>query len=556
MNEDTLHLLLSRDDDGSPVLKDGVPDSATNERDKEGAKKFDRNSFWEESGDADDLGEQRWGVIAPEGPEGDRLLALIRPLIEARREAQDADVKIYRAPVGLSSAEAALWRKTNFDSGSETSADIPRYQLILGDLDGVSLGLQQSQSSDGFVGRLSFRDDRGYEAYVDKVLRWEKARAEAEGAVKLFTVHDGTAATMIGYRALVKPGLDLLRKEGYNAADLGDHNDPSPSQFLEATKSLNPTILFSVSHGAGAPRGGWKSDQDQRDRQGAMSFGREGKITGSDIKEEPFLPGGVWFMLACYGAGTPNTSAYRHWLEKLKQVGQFGGQAQAVLASLPAADRPPFIAALPQAVLANPNGPLAVIGHIDLAWTYSFEERDTGKPVNRPSKFMQPLRTAMRGARLGASYRELVRFLNGINFELNELQDEAVRKGQAEASDAARSGHLWMLRQDLSGYILLGDPAVRLPVSRKRKPAAASAPSPAITTTTTKPEEKPATTGEPAEAAPDLSGEIDMLEKMIGHILAGSPLEEVADKHGIASAKLQARYEVYRKAGRKALSEK
>jgi hypothetical protein len=414
----------------------------------------------------------------------------------------------------------------------------------------VSLGLQQSQSSDGFVGRLSFRDDRGYEAYVDKVLRWEKARADAEGAVKLFTVHDGTAATMIGYRALVKPGLDMLRNQGYDAADLGDHDDPSPSEFLESTKSPDPTILFSVSHGAGAPRGGWKSYQDQRDRQGAMSFGREGKITGSDINEEPFLPGGVWFMLACYGAGTPNTSAYRHWLEKLKQAGQFGGQAQAVLASLPAGDHPPFIAALPQAVLANPNGPLAVIGHIDLAWTYSFEERDTGKAVSRPAKFMQTLRTAIRGARLGTSYRELVRFLNGIDFELNELQDEAVRRGQAEVSDPARSGHLWMLRQDLSGYILLGDPAVRLPVSRKRKAkggTAAATSAPSITT-------KPATREPPkAEVAPELRGEIDTLEKAIGHILTGMEPNEAAAKYGIDPANLQSRYEIYKTAGRTAL---
>ena len=535
MNEDTLHLLLSHDDDGSPVLKDGLPDDATNERDKESAKKSDAGSFWEESGDPDDLDEQLWGVIAPEGPEGDRLIALIRPLIEARRAAQGAEVQIYRAPIGLSPADAVLWRKKHFDPGTTLSADIPRYQLILGDLDGVSLGLQQGQSSDGFVGRLSFRDDQGYEAYVEKVLRWERARAEAEASVKLFTVHDGTAATMIGYRALVKPGLDMLRSQGYSAADLGDHDDPSPSEFLESVKSPDPTILFSVSHGAGAPRGGWRSYQDQRDRQGAMSFGREGKITGSDIKDEPFLPGGVWFMLACFGAGTPNTSAYRHWLEKLKQVGQFGGMAQSVLASLPAGDHPPFIAALPQTVLANPNGPLAVIGHIDLAWTYSFEERDTGKAVSRPSKFMQTLRTATRGARVGTSFRELVRFLNGVNFELNELQDEAAQKGQTEVSDPARSGHLWMLRQDLSGYILLGDPAVRLPVKRKRRGKAAEPPN--------------------AKGAPELRGEIDTLEKAIGHILTGMSPNEAAARYGIDPAKLQDRYNIYKKAGRAALGE-
>lgn len=538
MKDDTLQLLLAHDDDGSPVLDGGLPDAASTEQ-------VDNNNdplpFWEEGGHPDDLEEQRWGVIAPEGPKGDRLLALIRPLIEARREAQGGEeVKVYRVPSRLLPAEAARWRKQYFDLGTEFSTDTPRYQLILGDLDDISLGLQQMQSSDGFVGRLSFRNDRGYEAYVDKVLRWEKARAEVDAGLKLYTVHDGTGATMIGYRALVKPGVDMLRSRGYDAADLGSREGPSPSEFLEAVKSPDPTILFSVSHGAGAPRGGWKSYEEQRARQGAMSFGREGKLAGGDIKEEPFLPGGLWFMLACYGAGTPNTGVYRIWLEKLKSVGQFGGQAQAVLASLPSRDQAPFIAALPQAVLANPNGPLAVIGHVDLAWTYSFEERDTGKAVSRPSKFMDLLRSAVRGDRVGISYRELVRFLAVINYEINEVHEESAQKGQSEVSDAARDGHLCMLRQDLAAYILLGDPATRLPIARKRKPQASSSAA--------------ATSG--AGGAPTLPVDIEILEEAIGHILAGRGFNEVATEHSLDRLALKKLVEIYKKAGRAALGVK
>jgi hypothetical protein len=257
-------------------------------------------------------------------------------------------------------------------------------------------------------------------------------------------------------------------------------------------------------------------------------------------------------MLACYGAGTPDSSAYRHWLEKLKQAGQFGGQAQSVLTSLPSGDQPPFIAALPQAVLANPNGPLAVIGHIDLAWTYSFEERDTGTAVSRPSKFMEVLRSALRGDRVGTSFRELVRSLAVINNEVAELQNDSLKKGQSEPSDAARSGHLWMLRQDLSGYILLGDPAVRLPVSRKRKPkreAHRAASTPSIYTS------KPATKGEPPEAGPAPQLDIDAIERAIGHILAGRDQNEVADEHRIDRAALRRFADTYRKAGRAALGE-
>jgi hypothetical protein len=471
-----MHLLLAHDDDGSPVLKSGLPEQAAAEQEAEHKQDKGAQDFWEEGGDPNDLEEQRWGVFAPEGAEGDRLLAAIRPLIEWRQEQQgDNEVRIYRVPSTLSPADAARWRKEHFDTGADISTDLPRYQLLLGDLHQLPLSVQQCQGSDGFVGRLCFREESEYEAYVDKVLRFEEARSTAEARAKFFTVHDGTAATMIGYRSLIRPGAELLRKRDFEVADLGDPDAPSPSEFLETVGQPEPTVLFSVSHGAGAPRGGWRSYEEQRDRQGAMSFGREGKLAGADLAGEPFLPGGIWFMLACYGAGTPDKSAYRHWLDRLKKIGQFGGQAQAVLAGLPADNQPPFIARLPQVVLANPSGPLAVMGHIDLAWTYSFEERDTGekKPLNRPAKFMEVVRSSLRGDRAGIAYRQLIRFMAHASHELTELYDEAEQKGEAPVADSARLGHLWMLRQDMAGYILLGDPAIRLPPPKKKPKARA-----------------------------------------------------------------------------------
>ena len=352
-----LHLLLSHFDDGEPVLRDGLPEESTAEVAREpAAVEQGPQDFWEEGGDPCDLEEQRWGVLAPEGPEGDRLLELIRPLMELRREQQDGhEIKVYRVPPRLSPAEAARWRKESFDTQADVAKDLPRYQLLLGDLPVMPLSVQQGQSSDGFVGRLCFREDREYEAYVDKVLRWEKARSSAEPRAKFFTVHDGTAATTMGYRALMKPGIDILSSRQQAAEDLGSKDSPSPDEFLEMARDPTPTMLFSVSHGAGAPRGRWKSFEEQRDRQGALSFGREGKLAGADLDDGPFLPNGIWFMLACYGAGTPEVSAYRHWLEKLKSTGQFGGNAQAVLAGLPTGDLPPFIARLPSAWRAARN---------------------------------------------------------------------------------------------------------------------------------------------------------------------------------------------------------
>src|SRR5262245_54561146 len=100
-----------------------------------------------------------------------------------------------------------------------------------------------------------------------------------------------------------------------------------------------------------------------------------------------FLPGGVWVMFACFGAGTPSRSAYHHWLARWQASGEHDGDLAPVLASLPADGEPAFLAALPQAALASPSGPLAVIGHLDLAWSYGFVDLDKMSRGERHRRF-------------------------------------------------------------------------------------------------------------------------------------------------------------------------
>jgi len=509
-----LNLLMVHADDHAPVLAEGLDDSTARGQGAP-AQTSEAGHFWDEGGDPNDIEAQRWGVIAPLGPEGDRLLAIVAPLL-AHRQAQQGDaIKVYRVPPQMTQDEAMRWKKREFDTGADLNLEVPRYQLILGDLDKVSLGLQQVQASDGYVGRLAFDREEDYAAYVDKVLRWERSAAStAQSNSMFFTVHDGTAATAVGHRALIAPGVEVVRRRQasgqYPAKDIiefGDPVTPSPDELLARAADRDPGVLFTLSHGEGAPRGGWKSPEEQRRRQGAMSFGREGKITGEDLRARDFLPGGIWFMLACYGAGTPDVSAYKHWLAALAAAGQFRGKPEAVLAGLPGPNDRPFTAALPQAVLANPNGPLAFMGHIDLAWTYSFQELDAGA-TNRPARYMAITRSILKRDRVGVSMRELLRFFDQTNVELTSLYDAEARQrsaGQPVQVDAARQGHLWMLRQDLAAYVLLGDPAVRLPYGALTgDPTAATRPQSVPSVVSTQPAASPApppVSSEPPPAA-------------------------------------------------------
>lgn len=490
--------------------------------------------LWDEGGDPQDLRRQRWAVIAPLGAEGDRLLALIKPLIDKREADQGAPVSVLRVPPQMSTADAARWSRRIFDRGGAIDA-LPRYQLLLGDLDQVPLAVQQVQQADGFVGRLAFETEAGYLAYVDKLLRSERTPSGAQrGPALIHTVHDQTAATQVGFNHLARPCLDLLRGQMTDGRFEGDAllDDggaaPDLDALLTAAAWDRPGVLFTISHGMGAPTDGWSAEARMRRFQGALSVGQE-LLDGAAVQSRAFVPGGLWFTLACYGAGTPAQSAYQPWLEDLARLGD-GDQVALALSGLPPPGARPFIAAAPKAALANPDGPLGVIGHIDLAWSYSFSDTD-GRALDRPGRFAHVIRAALRGDRLGTAHRNLARFAAQASTELTSLHEMSAR---GEPVDPIRTALVWMLRQDVADYILLGDPAARLPFTR-----AAAQPAPSM----------------PATINPSANHSIDSaLEEAIGGVLAGDlSVRRAARQSGLDRDAFEAALATYRDAGRAAL---
>ena len=560
---DSLGLLLVRDDK-RPALEGVQSRSAAQ---GEEVKGIDPKNYLDPAGDLDSLEAQRWGVIAPEGKRGDELLARVRALIEKRAEDQGAEVAVMRVPNDArckTVAGAAEWSKEFYDDQSGSQADVPLYQLILGDLDEVPLAIQQFQSArHGRVGRLHFDDASGYDAYVEKLLRWERAEARKQPArLVVHTAHDNSGALRTGHTGLIEPLIELLETEQdkgrLRVSDVvvggGDPLMPDPDGFLNDTESSEPGVLFSLSHGLGGPADGWNKEEDRRARQGAMHFGSRDPITGSDLATRAFMPGGVWFMFACYGAGTPDVSAYKHWLERLTKLGKIKSAGD-VLSGLKGPK--PFIAALPQKVLANPKGPLAFYGHVDLAWTYSFQ--DGAKPSRkRPGQFFNVLEPMLRNpARVGVVPAVFGRTLGGTESELAGLYDEDEREGKAvESAESVRRAQLWMERQDLAGYILLGDPAARLPIAppEKKKPAAG-----AFGGFLKSADATPAPAAKPAPVAVSSGPAVDddKLEQAICKaVIDDDDPAKLAKKLGLALDDFNARVKAYRDAGRAALGMK
>lgn len=552
-----LGLLLARADDGEPALLDGLPAGALLGGGQDTGEIPESERLWEHGADPDDLEAQRWGLVAPEGPDGERLLALVEPLRRAREAAQGgAPARIYRVPPRMTAPEAMVWRKAALRPRGVPERELPRYLLLLGDLDQVSLELQQALGVDGFVGRLAFPADEGYAAYADKVLRWEAAAArQPKASALLFAARDGSPAMGMGYHRLLGPMRDALQEaQAQGALPVEevvevDGTGASADRLLSQASARRAGVLFTMSHGLGAPRAGWSSPEERRALQGALCLGPSSRLTARELVGTTFLPGGVWFCFACFGAGTPRRSAYEPWLRQMQPSSRRVGP---VLAGLPHEGERPFVAALPQAALASPEGPLAVMGHADLAWTYSYQE-PSGR--NHPARFFGVLEALLKGSRAGVAAAALTRFAVEASLELSALDEEdamARLEGRPPAVKPLARAQLWMTRQDLAGYVLLGDPAVRLPLVRAEAAQGAGEPSDAESLDELASEliGMPVSGGAPRALAPE-----DAERAVLALLGREGSAEEIAARHGLSPAQLRTLGEVFKAAGRAAVRE-
>lgn len=578
-----IELLLAQADDNQPVLSEGLALEAAAEGPRPDQEDVSTSHYGNTGADPNDLEEQGWGLVVPDDKEvASRLLGLVAPLVQERKRQTGQEPKIYYVRPNMGVPEAADWWRNVYQDERVKDHERPRYLMLLGDADLISWELQQRLSLDIFAGRLAFPSDADYEAYVAKVLEYERA-APVDGARALFhTVRDGTMATMEGHRALMTPTVTNARETKgmgkFNAKEIAwldeESADVSAEDFLAAAADPAPTMLFSISHGSGPPRADWPSFEQKLRFQGQMCMLNRQKITHEDVAHRPFLPGGAWFYFACLGAGTPATSAYRHWLRHLKEIGLYRDNLENVMRALPKTDERPFVARLPQAALANPKGPLSVIGHVDLAWTFGFQDYEVkdGRTIakDRPSRFQSIFRNLVEGKRMGAGYTELQRHFNNANADLTGIFDMEEREleggvspkvltPEQERQKKLKKASRWMERQDLAAYVLLGDPAVRINVNPARAQKDVSA---AIPSVATRPASPPAPAPAQAQApapAPQPSGvkklpDIEAMERAILPILTeDATAKKVAEKLGVETDDVKAWVKAYQEAGRKAL---
>ena len=142
----------------------------------------------------------------------------------------------------------------------------------------------------------------------------------------------------------------------------------------------------------------------------------------------------MWFCLACFGAATPPRSMFYSWLAMLGGQPAYENLLEDVLRSLPRPGERPFVAALPQAALANPEGPLAVIGHSDLAWVFGFAEGN-GVSQSRASRIVSVLEVLANGSRAGVALDALMSVYRDVNDGLMadyQTRQDALTEGRRD----------------------------------------------------------------------------------------------------------------------------
>lgn len=431
-----MYLLLASADRGEPVLPDSPPIDTVPALRSRGQRVG--KELWDAGGDPNDLTSQGWAAVVPTGAAG--IEAALAPLVEARSRGMGKPATVLRAPAGAGKAwvDAALAR------AFPRELDRPRYGLVVGSYAVLGADLDAAWATEASVGRLPVDDPEAVAAYVAKVAAAERTEA-AEAALDVCVPDDDTMAILQGRTLVIDPTIQACRSWATSA------RRPLAIEERRLVTGGSAPVVLTLSHGAGPPQGGWRTREEQERGQGELVWGPKERVGPDEVGTGRFAPGGAWVCWACFGAGTPAHSVYAPWLEKLAAREGYGPGAAAALAGIP--QGPGFASATALAALANPDGPLVVVGHLDLAWL-SAVLTAAGRP--RPGAVEEISRVLLAGHRAGLAMDALRRATAQADTELAL----AIDRGGPDAIDT--NARLWMRRHDLAGWVLLGDPAVRV----------------------------------------------------------------------------------------------